>query len=694
VRLWIALAPVGRGLDAMAAARGALFPWAPVLFSIGVGAYFAAGVEPSPRDYVFAATAGFLCMVLRLFGSERSHVPALALFLTLAGFVAAGARGHIVAAPVLAERYYGTVTGRVVDIDRSFSDQLRITLDRVALKVVGPTRTPARVRVALHAPDGYLPEPGQTVQLTAHLSPPDGPVAPGGFDFQRIAWFEGLGAVGYSRDPVAVLAEAKPGPGLMAFRLRIALSRAMQSRMDGQAGAFAAAMMTGDRSGVTRATNDALRASNLSHLISISGLHMGLLTGFVFAMVRYGLALVPPVALRLDTRKVAAVVALLAATAYLAIAGPNVATRRAYVMAAVMLAAVLCDRRAISLRSVAMAALIVLVLEPESLIGPGFQMSFGATVALILAFRRWRDWSGRVPALLRPAAALCVSSLAAGTATAPIAAAHFNRIAEYGFAANLAAVPLMGFAVMPAGVVAALLAPFGLAGPALWVMERGTAAVLWIAGTVAALEGSVLLVPSPGAWVLPVLALGALLAAGGRGWLRIAGTGSMALALIGWVMVERPALRIASEGTLVGVMGAEGLALSKPRGGGFVAANWLEDDGDTADQESAFARGAFTGARGEMRADLGSTALWHLTGKTASDRAARVCVRGAIVVLDGYWQGGEPDCLLFDARVLRRSGALAVYREDDGRLRLRSARAEAGRRPWNDRDLRAEWLRN
>ena len=164
--------------------------------------------------------------------------------------------------------------------------------------------------------------------------------------------------------------------------------------------------MTGDRSSVTQATNDVLRGSNLSHLISISGLHMGLLTGFVFAMCRYGLALVPPLALRLNSKKLAAFIALMAAVFYLTLAGPNVATRRAFVMAAVMLVAVLTDRRAISLRSVAIAALIVLVLEPESVIEPGFQMSFGATVALIVAFQPWQRVQGRIPAYLRPPAML------------------------------------------------------------------------------------------------------------------------------------------------------------------------------------------------------------------------------------------------------------------------------------------------
>ncbi|MBC7141686.1 MAG: ComEC/Rec2 family competence protein, partial [Rhodobacteraceae bacterium] len=462
-------------LEALGAARGRLLPWAPVFLSVGIGLYFALRVEPGAGSLAAAGLVAVAATLAALRGPDLARVPATGLALVAGGLLLAAARTHLVSAPVLTFRYYGPVEGRIVDIDRSFSDQLRLTLDRVVLEDVAPDRTPARVRVALHGDQGFTdPQPGLTVILSGHLSPPEGPVEPGGFDFQRLAWFSRLGGVGYTRSPVLAIAPPEGGLPLMAFRMRRAISTAMQARMEGQPGAFAAALMTGDRSGVTQATNDALRGSNLSHLISISGLHMGLLTGFVFASCRYGLALFAPLALRLDTRKLAAFLALLAATFYLILAGPNVATRRAFVMAAVMLVAVLADRRAISLRSVAIAALIVLILEPESLVEPGFQMSFGATVALIVAFKPWTKAQHRAPAVLRPVAMLLLSSMAAGFATAPIAAAHFNRIAEYGLLANFLAVPLMGIVVMPAGVVAALLSGIGLAGPALWVMEKGT----------------------------------------------------------------------------------------------------------------------------------------------------------------------------------------------------------------------------
>lgn len=673
----------------LAAARGTLLPWAPVCLSLGIGTYFALPREPSAGLLMAVAIAAAGTLLLALRGAEWLRPPTMALFLAFGGLLLADLRAQLVAAPVLPFRYYGAVTGRIVDIDRSFSDQLRLTLDQITLEETTPARTPERVRVALHGDQmGFRPEPGLRVMLTAHLSPPDGPVAPGGFDFQRLAWFSRLGGVGYTRNPVMVLADADHGLALAAFRMRMALSAAMQARMEGQAGAFAAALMTGDRSGVTAATNEALRASNLSHMISISGLHMGLLTGFVFALCRYGMALWPALALRFDTRKIAAWIALLAATFYMILAGPDVATRRSYIMAAVMLVAVLSDRRALSLRSIALAALICLLLEPESLIEPGFQMSFGATAALIVGFEYWTKIQAHVPKLLHPVAIAVLSSLIAGTATAPIAAAHFNRIAEYGLLANLLAVPVMGTMVMPMGVIALILAPIGLATPALWMMERGCALILLIAEEVAEMEGAVMAVPTPPTVVLPLLGLaGVFLLLGRPLWLRGGGLAGLVLIFALWAGAERPTLLISGDGTLVGLMTDAGRALSKEKGGGFIAKNWLEDDGDPSGQAAAAARAGFTGKKGDLTAQLAQRKVRVFAGKGGAGRAAGSCMEGTLVILSEDWTDTEGDCLLFDRKALAVSGAIAVY-AGNGQLRLVSAKDEAGDRLWNRRPVR------
>ncbi len=404
--------------------RGYLFPWAPVFFGAGVGIYFLLRFEPGTGVYWVLGTAIFgLGAVI---GFWRSlHTPLIwAILLICAGFAAAGLRAHSLAEPVLGWRYYGPVEGRIVGMDRSSSDALRLTLDRVVLANTRPHRTPDRVRVSLHGKQGFIdPQPGMIVIMTAHLSPPSGPVEPAGFDFQRHAWFQGLGAVGYTRTPVLTLEPAAGGQWL--FKARMWLADRVKDRLPGETGGFAAAIMAGDRSGIGQEALTALRVSNLAHLLAISGLHMALLTGFVFSALRLGFAAWPRVGLRVPAKKLSAVGALLVGAGYLALSGGNVATERAFIMVAVMLCAILVDRRALSLRAVAIAALIALALQPEALLGPGFQMSFAATTALVAVFNAFRDTEFTyVPRWLRPVIAVFMSSLVAGLATAPIAAAQ------------------------------------------------------------------------------------------------------------------------------------------------------------------------------------------------------------------------------------------------------------------------------
>jgi len=696
-----ALAATGRvlraavaGLDdlpgALIRARLSLVLWMPVALGLGIGLYFLLPVEPRPpgRAALGAGAAAGLGLWIR--GPEVARFPAALLALLLAGLLLGALRSQSLAAPVLGFRYYGPVEGRVVEIDRSARDRIRLTLDRVTLSNVDPERTPGRVRVSL-GPDeaARLPEPGTRVMLTANLSPPAAAAEPAGFDFRRFAWFEGLGAVGYTRTPVLRVGPPPPGDPLMAaHRLRMRVSAAMQAQMPGQAGAVAAALMTGDRSGISEATNRAMREANLYHIVSISGLHMGMLAGFVFGALRYGLAAFGGLALRWPVKKIAAGVALIAASLYLWIAGAEIATQRAWIMVAVMLIAVIFDRRAISLRSVALAATALLLWQPEALVSAGFQMSFAATTALILAFRPWGRIAMALPPLVRPVAMLAMTSLIAGFATAPIAAAQFHRMSDYGLLANLLAVPVMGTLVMPAGVIAALLAPLGLAAPALWVMRIGTEWMLWVADFVSGLEGASRAVMAPPGWVLPLLALGALGAVLMRGAGRSLGLIAMLVAALGWFGAARPAVLIAEGGTLVGVLGPGGRVLSKP-GQAFTAESWLAADGDDADIEAAAARPGFAGPRG---ARTGAFAVLeqapprrivHLSGKGAMAALPGACAGGALVVLAaeapaGDWSG----CDLWDEGRLGETGAVALW--PDGRVE--TVAEAAGERPWSARN--------
>lgn len=661
------------------AQRGHLFPWVPVCVGLGIGAYFALPKEPPMA--VWAALGGLLVLGAALLQRRAARHPlALAVLLAVAGLCLAGARAHLVAAPKLAFRYYGPVEGRIVRIDRSASDAVRLTLDRVVLSDTVPARTPARVRVSLHGEQRFIvPRPGLTVILTGHLSPPAGPVEPGGFDFQRLAWFLRLGAVGYTRSPV--LALGPPGRALPVERLRMRISSAVRAKMDGEAGAFAAAITTGDRSDMGRATLEALRDANLAHLLAISGLHMGLLTGFVFSALRLGLAAVPYLALHAPTKSWAAAGALAAGAVYLALSGGNVATQRAFVMMAVVLCAVMLGRRALTLRAVAVAALIVLALRPESLTGPGFQMSFAATTALVAVFGALRDGSWqRLPRWLRPPLAVALSSAVAGAATAPFAAAHFNQIAQYGLLANLLTVPLMGAVVIPAAVLAACLWPFGHSWIGLSLMEPPVAWILAVAQLVAERPSALIHVPAPGPHVLPLLSLGLLWLALWQGRMRIAGALPALAALLLWAQTERPDLLIASDGRLAGLMTPEGRALSKAKGGSFVASIWLENDGDPADQKTAAARPGFSGDRSALAFDISGNPAVLLGGRGAAGRAERHCNEAVLVILPAESKASG-DCRIVDRTVLTERGSLAIHAAD-GLLQMTGALDRAGTRLW------------
>ncbi len=657
-----------RPLHALAGARGTLFPWVPLFMGTGVGWWFSLSQEPGMPFYAVSLAVLLTCTLLVWRGPDLLHPLAVAVAAVAVGVLACGLRLHSVAAPTLEFRYYGPVTGRVVEVDRSQTDALRVTLDRVWLDRVDPVRVPRRVRLSLRGRDmGHVPLPGQVIMVTGHLAAPDGPVEPGGFDFRRMAFFSKLGALGYTTTPVMLWQAPKQG-ALPIDRMRSWMANGMRAAMPSQAGAYAAGAMTGDRSGITQETVKALRDSSLAHLLAISGMNLAFLIAFVFGMIRNGLALIPWVALRMNTKKVAAVVSLGVAAFYLALSGSNVATERAFIMVSVMLGAVLLDRKALTLRSVAIAGVVLLAWKPESMLEPGFQMSFAATVALIAGFRAVdsKVVNGVLPKWAIPAFTLVLSSVIGGFSTAPYAAATFNRFAGYGLIANLLTVPVMGAVVMPAGAVAALLAPLGLAGVPLWVMEMGSAWILMIAHWVAGWEGSVTAIPTPGPWAIPLITLAGAWVILWRNRLRWAAIVPAVLALGLWVWVERPLVLISGDGALVGLMGPEGRAVSSPRGAGFAARNWLENDGDFAPQEVAAARPGFDGADGRRSFIAAGVTGIALKGKGAAAEVTSACADADFVVVPVRLETVPEGCVVLDARMLRHSGSMSLFMAQGG----------------------------
>ncbi|SDY94772.1 competence protein ComEC [Jannaschia faecimaris] len=660
------------------ALRGHRLPWLAIALAAGIGGYFALPAEPAGVVLISWIWLG----VTFAWAGWRLRASVGFIFLILAvcvlGVGVAQLRTRIVAGPVLEFRYYGAVEGRVVTLDRSASGAVRVTLDGVRLDRVAPDRTPRRVRLSLQQQEGLgWIVPGARIMTTAHLLSPSGPTEPGGFDFQRHAWYLSLGAVGYTRVPVVRAAPDAGGWFTGITKARGIVAKALRDRMPGQVGEVAAAITTGDRSGLSDEITASLRASNLAHLLAISGLHMGLLVGFVFWTVRGGLALIPSIALIRPTRVWAAVASLPFATAYLVLSGGSVATQRAYVMAVVMLGAIVVGRRALSMRSVAIAAILVLLWRPESLTGPGFQMSFAATGALVLVFGTlarterpdWlRGWRGGILSLL-------LSSLVAGMATAPIAALHFNRVGHYGVLANMLAVPMMGLAVMPLLFVGLMLMPLGLEALPLALAGWGIEWIMMVAQEVGGLPGAVSAVPAPHWHVLPVLGLGmAILGTARSGAVRSVGLVVLAVAAVLWVRSPRPDILISDDGRLLGIQTEQGRWLSRETGVSFVAQSWLENDGDMVAQAEA---------AGRERPAAIPISLHHAATKTALPQAVADCARDPGWLIVSVAPEVVPEgCRLIGPATLSQTGAIAVYLED-GILKVWTAREVQGRRPWS-----------
>lgn len=421
--------------------------------------------------------------------------------------------------------------------------------------------------------------------MRASLRPPPGPAVPGGYDFSRQMRFEGIGGSGFAYAPPEVLESRGRTFKTRIEALRERVADRVVERLPGPTGAMAAALMTGKRERIPEANVEDLRDAGLAHLLAISGLHMGLVCGFLFWTLRSLLARSERLALSQPIKKWAALGALAGGAFYLALSGGAWSAQRAFIMAAIIFLAVLFDRRGISLRNAALAALVILVLRPEALLAPGFQMSFAAVVTLISAFsaieERWPRPSdpGLLTKVLLFVTGLMMTSLLAGAATSAFAAYHFGRVASYGLLGNMLAMPIVTIAVMPAMVLAMFLMPLGLDGPVLLLVGEGLGLVLAVSAWTADLPGAVAYVPQwRPAGILAasagLLALSLLTAP----W-RVAGLFLLAAALPIGLSLPKPDVFVSRDIRNVGVVAGDAgapLAILSARRDRFSVEAWLQ----------------------------------------------------------------------------------------------------------------------
>jgi competence protein ComEC len=670
-----------------AAARGPL--WLPVAFGAGILVYFEAETEP----WLIAALLATLALsTLAALARARPLAFALAVGAAAfaAGFTGATLRTALVAHPLLSRPVVATVSGFVADRDQ------REKSDRVVLHVtaVEPALEPMPTRLRIVVRPKAAPPVGAHMAVKARLNPPAGPVRPGAWDFERDLWFAGLGGTGLGFGEVRLT----PPAGALPWRIaawqwvegvREALGRRIRAVLPGDAGAIAVALVTGERDAIAETTNESLRIAGLYHIISISGLHMVAVVATCLVLVRGTLALVPGLAARRPIKAWAAWAALAAAAFYWVLSGAEVATTRSFLMAGLVLAGVLIDRSAVSLRTLAAAALAVMVAMPESVLNPGFQMSFAATLALVAFYEHWAptrryadgSWLQRLMRSLALASVgLLLTSLVAGLATAPFAAWHFHRLAPYGLLANLMATPLVSGVVMPAALGGVLLLPFGFDRPLWLVMGWGVERTLDVSAVVAALPGADARLAAFGEGAL-LLALAALLI----GLLLVSPLRLAALPAAGLAVAlsvgapDRPDVLVDASGRMVAVRGMDGrLSILGAATDRFAARIWLAADGDTRLPTDPGLAAGFAcdreGCVGRL-ADGSAVAVPRTLAALEED-----CAKAALVVT-ALTAPTACAARRLDPTALKESGALALTRTAEG-WATAAARDGVRERPW------------
>jgi competence protein ComEC len=670
---------------------GRLVPWLAVAFGGGIIVYFAAEQEPAPWAaglLLVAAVAASIVLRTRPFAFPI----AVCLAAAAAGFATVTLKRALIAHPVLAAPVWSVEIAGFVEIreERERSDRIVVRVERIT----GPRLNEKLERVRVSVRKGTAPAVGTFVEFKARLSPPLEPLRPGGYDFARDLYFQRIGASGFVLGRIGIA----PAPSAPTLWLRYAavidgmrdvIDKRIRAVLPGDAGAIASALITGKRDTISTQLNEAMYISSIAHVLSISGYHMALVAGIVFFLLRALLALQPAFADHRPIKKWAAFAALLAAGFYLLLSGAEVATQRSFIMVAIVLIGVMVDRPTLTLRTLTAAALGVLLLAPEAIVHPSFQMSFAATLALVAGYQGGLPWMSRAretPLGVRVAlwggreiVGLVLVSLLAGTATIPFIAYHFHRVSAYGLLANLLAMPLVSVLVMPAGITGLVTMPFGIDGFFWRLMGSGIEWMMTIALWVSSFPGALGRIAAFGSGPLLLCAFGLVVLCLLKSPLRLVGGILIGIAAVLMVRAPQPDVLIAAGGGAVAIRGTDG-RLSMVRWGSdaFAFRAWLAADADPRDPNDKNLGNGIrcdeAGCIGRLR-DGALIAIARTTAAFEED-----CRRAALVVTPR-----EPpaDCptMVVDRDLLRRFGAVTLRRLGNG-FEMTPARPPGYNRPW------------
>ncbi|MCK5296961.1 MAG: ComEC/Rec2 family competence protein, partial [Alphaproteobacteria bacterium] len=618
----------------------------------------------------------------------------------LLGFSVAQLRSLSVSAPVLEKKVTSFIAGRVLEVQNLSSGKQRVIL--VNLEIKRLKNPPLKVRISLTKYSEKV-FAGQTISLRAVLMPPSSPSMPEAFQFQRMAWFQQLGAVGYA---VSRWKEVKTAPEVSFFniaQLRNNMTERIREILPDINGAVATALISGERAAIPKKLYNAYRDSGLAHLLSISGLHMSIVAGLVFFGVRAFLALIPAIAVRYPIKKWTAGASIAITFVYLLISGMRVPTQRAFIMTTIVLLAVLFDRKAISMRLVAIAAIAVLLIHPEAITGASFQMSFAAVIALIAAYE---SGAGRLQKFITEIggfsffrivivyfAGVVVTDLIASVATTPFAVYHFNRINVYTLLGNFLAAPIVGLWVMPASLLAVLLMPFGLDAWLLVFAGQGISAINDITAFVSSLPYASIRIPAMPLYGLVMISIGGVWLCLWRKKWRLLGLVPFIAGLITPFLTVQPDILVNQDGTLFAVQDNNGkFILSSTTGNKFAREIWLERAGQQSPDKKTRKewRELWSGVKENPSINLNCDSLGciyksgkHTIAFIKDGKALIEDCQNANIVISPI--PVRADCssanIIIDRFTLWKNGAYAIWLEEE-KARVVSGLDATGERLW------------
>ena len=654
--------------------------WAPVFLGIGISLYFSLSFEPP-----FWWVGGGIFFFLSLWGVRLLSIRLVILILAFIslGFSAAILRTHFLKTEML---HYPlrplSLEGRVRQVEFKPTQQgtfyQRILLSDLRAKT--SEKLPQKIRLSIKGKKERL-WPGQVIRIKAKLNPVSEPFVPQGFDFRRQAYFNGIGATGFALSDPKIL-RSSPSWGDLFEKRRTQITVYFLEHMPPPLGAIAASLITGDKAAIPEEIREDFINSGLAHILAISGLHLSIIAGVVFMIIRRGIALIPPFCLAYNSKKIAAVGTIFMTLLYLILSGFGIPAQRAFIMISLVMGAILINRTALSARTVALAAFVILLITPEALLGPSFQLSFAAVVALITGYEAWKNpvarWmmgGGIFRRLFVYGVGLGFTSLLATLATLPFTIYLFYRFSLHAIEANLLAVPLTSLVIMPSALLTCLLTPLGLGEGPLWVFENSLILLIKITTTVGALRGANIWVPPPPFLAFILIVLGGLwLCIWQQPWRRL-GLLPMGIGFLISFGGEPPHLLIDGQGKLAAVYDKKTLHLSSLRKGKFTAETWQKYLA-VKDVKSMLCE------NGVCR-----TSFQNIPIVISDDKDQQPCVKNAVLIRLEPSKTTCPDAYLtLDWYDLWRGGGHALWLTPKGPY-LEKVREIQGQRPWTRKPI-------